>query len=97
MNVIGHITKAHLYKVGKVVFFSMEGDWSSLSAGYTNNLGIIPEGYRPAIIWKGNEATLNTKVILEIPPTGIMACYNYDSAFDYARVGNYFGCWITNE
>ena len=95
VNIAHHLGYASLYKIGKVVFFSLSSDWTGLDAGLVN-VGNIPQGYRPIDMVKMSEASL-VHILMEIYPEGVINIYNYDGAFDYARNGNYFACWITNE
>ena len=95
VNIAHHLGYAMLYKIGKVVFFSLSSDWTGLDAGLVN-VGNIPQGYRPIDMVKMSEASL-VHILMEIYPEGVINIYNYDSAFDYARNGNYCACWITND
>lgn len=47
IKVKGHQGTTNLYRFGAVVFYAQVGDFTSLSAGWTNNIAQIPEGFRP--------------------------------------------------
>ena len=96
ISITNHKDYIYLYKYGKVVFFSLNSDWTGLDTGYTYNLATIPEGYKPVKTVKLKEATVGVDVIIQILTEGHVLCYNYGSAFNYDRNGQYYGCWITN-
>ena len=90
-----HYDGINLYKVGKVVFMSIQSDWYSLQAGYTYYISTIPQGYRPKQIVRINECSL-IPVMLQIGTDGHVFCYNYSSAITSATNGMYNTCWITD-
>ena len=94
-----HYGKAYLYRSGNVVFFDLGSDWLDLDAGYTYQLGYIPQGFRPILQLKLKETTVeNITLIIETAGNnGQVYCYNYGTAFSSARNGQYYGCWITDE
>lgn len=99
ISIAHHIDYAYLYKVGRVVYFSLSSDWTEMDGGAVS-VGTIPQGYRPIAQIKLSEATPTTNITMTILSSvdgGGISCYNYDGAFNYALNGNYFGCWITEE
>lgn len=97
-TITGHPTNAVFYKVGKVVYFSLQGDWTELSSG-NNTVGTIPAAYRPIYDLRLNEATANsgTRITLILQTDGTINAYNYNDTFNIAKTGNYTASWITNE
>lgn len=88
-----HRYSAYLYKSGKVVYFNLQGDWTGLNSGATQNLATIPEGYRPINVLKFMEAT-GSPIVLQVNTNGMVEVYNYGETFTNDRNGQYFGCWI---
>lgn len=88
-------TNAFFYKQGKVVNFISTVDWKNLPAGFSVNIGTIPEGFRPAHLVQLNEATLGRKTLF-LYANGSINVYNYDSQATAAN-GRYQCCYITQD